>query len=224
MDQPRITVTEHYDGDPGDREVQLLRLGEVAVYKTAVGPMSNNCYLLAAGGEGLLIDAAEDAPALLAMAEDAGVTITDVLTTHRHQDHVRALPEVLERTGATHWASFLDAPALPAPVDRTLQEGDTLVVAGHSLPVHILRGHTPGGVCVAARIDGTTHLFVGDSLFPGGLGKTDSEGDFVRLYRDVTSRLFDAYPDATVVHPGHGDATTLGAERPHLGEWWERRW
>ena len=186
--------------------------------------MDNNCYLLAAGGRGLLIDASDDAPALLRLAEQAGVEITDVVTTHRHSDHVRALPEILERTGATHWASFLDSPALPARVDRELREGDTLPFAGHDLPVHILRGHTPGGACIVAEIDQVTNLFVGDSLFPGGLGKTASEGDFVRLYRDVTSLLFDAYPDATVVRPGHGKPTTLGAERPKLPEWWDRRW
>jgi len=196
----------------------------LTLHQVSVSDMDNNCYLLACGGEGLLIDAAADAPALLALADQAGVSITGVLTTHRHQDHVGALPEILERTGATHWASFLDAPALPAKVDRTLNDGDTLDFAGHSLPVHILRGHTPGGACLVAELDGVTHLFVGDSLFPGGLGKTDSEGDFVRLYRDVTSRLFDAYPDDTVVHPGHGKGTTLGAERPKLDEWWERRW
>ena len=73
-------------------------------------------------------------------------------------------------------------------------------------------------------IDGTTHLFVGDSLFPGGLGKTSSEGEFVRLFHDVKEHIFDRFDDDTVIHPGHGDATTVGAERPHLDEWWERRW
>ena len=65
---------------------------------------------------------------------------------------------------------------------------------------------------------------MGDCLFPGGVGKTTSEGDFVRLYKDVTQRLFDVFPDEAIVRPGHGDSTTLGAERPHLDEWWERRW
>ena len=69
-----------------------------------------------------------------------------------------------------------------------------------------------------------TNIFVGDSLFPGGVGKTTSEGDFVRLYKDVTQRLFDVYPDEAIVRPGHGAPTTLGAERPHMDEWWERRW
>ena len=67
-----------------------------------------------------------------------------------------------------------------------------------------------------------THLR--PSLFPGGVGKTWKRGDFTQLLADVTSRVFDVYPDSTVVYPGHGDDTTLGAERPHLGEWRERGW
>ena len=197
---------------------------ELTLHRTSVSEMDNNCYLLVAGDEALLIDAAEDAPALLDMAEQAGARITAVLTTHRHPDHHRALVSVLEKTGATHYAPFLDAPALPAPVDVELNHGDTLAFAGHAFPVAILRGHTPGGAALTAEIDGETHLFVGDSLFPGGLGKTTSESDFVRLYKDVHERIFDVYGDEAIVHPGHGDDTTLGAERPHLDDWWERRW
>lgn len=190
----------------------------------SVSAMDNNCYLLCAGTSGLLVDAADDAPALLALADAAGVTIEAVLTTHRHHDHVRALVDVLEATGATHYASFLDSPALPAPVDVELNHGDTIEFAGHELPVIILRGHTPGGAAIAADIDGEVNLFVGDSLFPGGVGKTNSESDFGRLFTDVTERLFDVYPDSAIVRPGHGKSTTLGAERPHLPEWYERRW
>ncbi|MGI0540961.1 MBL fold metallo-hydrolase [Corynebacterium aquatimens] len=186
--------------------------------------MDNNCYLLCCGTQGLLIDAADDAPALLALARDNGVEITDVLTTHRHYDHVRALADILKETGATHWASHLDAPALPVAPDHELTEGDSVNFAGHEFPVHILRGHTPGGVALVAEIDGTVNLFVGDSLFPGGLGKTASDGDFLRLFKDVTARLFDAYPDDVIVWPGHGEPTTLGDERPKLPEWLERRW
>lgn len=62
-------------------------------------------------------------------------------------------------------------------------------------------------------------LFTGDSLFPGGVGKTWKPGDFDTLLADVTAKLFDRFGDDTIVHPGHGDDTTLGAERPHLGEW-----
>lgn len=186
--------------------------------------MDNNCYLICADGQGLLVDAAAEPTTLLSMAETAGVRITDVLTTHRHWDHVGALEEVLAQTGAKHWASYLDAPALPAAPDVELNEGDTLSFAGHEFPVHILRGHTPGGAAIAAEIDGEVNLFVGDSLFPGGVGKTHSEGDFVRLFNDVKQRLFDVYPDSSIVRPGHGKPTTLGAERPNLDAWWDRRW
>ncbi|WJY67961.1 MBL fold metallo-hydrolase [Corynebacterium auris] len=197
---------------------------KLSLHSISVSEMDNNCYLLASEGKGLLIDAASDAPALLGLAGEVGVEVTDVVTTHRHHDHVGALTDVLDVTGATHWASYLDSPALPALVDRELNEGDTVEFAGHRFPVHILRGHTPGGLCLVADIDGVTNLFVGDSLFPGGLGKTDSEGSFVRLFRDVKTRIFDAYPDSAVVRPGHGEPTTLGEERPKLDEWWERRW
>jgi glyoxylase-like metal-dependent hydrolase (beta-lactamase superfamily II) len=69
-----------------------------------------------------------------------------------------------------------------------------------------------------------TQLFTGDCLFPGGVGKTWQPGEFTQLLTDVTSRVFDRFGDDTVVYPGHGDDTTLGAERPHLGEWKERGW
>lgn len=197
---------------------------ELALHHISVSAMDNNCYLLSANGSGLLIDAADDAPAILEMAKDVNVHITKVLTTHRHADHVRALTEILEETGATHYAPFLEVPALPAKVDVELHHGDTISFEGHDLPIAILRGHTPGGAALAAQIDGTTNLFVGDSLFPGGLGKTSSEGDFIRLFNDVKQRIFDVYPENSIVWPGHGAHTTLGEERPHLEVWWERRW
>ncbi|MDO5031801.1 MBL fold metallo-hydrolase [Corynebacterium sp.] len=196
----------------------------LSLHSISVSEMDNNCYLICAGDEALLVDAADDAPALLSLAKDNGVRISAVLTTHRHWDHSRALNDVLQATGATHYASFLDAPALPAEVDVELNNGDVLPFADHELPVMVLRGHTPGGAAIAAEIAGTTNLFVGDSLFPGGVGKTTSEGDFVRLFKDVSERIFEVYGDEAIVRPGHGKPTTLGAERPHLDEWWERRW
>ncbi|MDK8660050.1 MBL fold metallo-hydrolase [Corynebacterium sp. MSK204] len=197
---------------------------ELQLHQISVSEMDNNCYLLTAGDQGLLVDAADDAPAILDMAREAGVDITAVLTTHRHWDHVRALGEVLEATNAKHYASFIDSPAIPEDVDVELREGDSIDFAGMKLPIIILRGHTPGGVALVATVDGVTNLFVGDSVFPGGLGRTTSEGDFVRLYKDVTKRVFEEFPDNAIIRPGHGKPTTLGEERPKLGDWWERRW
>lgn len=197
---------------------------ELHLHQISVSEMDNNCYLLTAGDQGLLVDAADDAPAILDMAREAGVDITAVLTTHRHWDHLRALGEVLQATNAKHYASFIDSPAIPEDVDVELREGDSIEFAGMKLPIIILRGHTPGGVALVATVDGVTNLFVGDSVFPGGLGRTTSEGDFVRLYKDVTKRVFEEFPDNAIIRPGHGKPTTLGEERPKLGDWWERRW
>lgn len=197
---------------------------ELHLHQISVSEMDNNCYLLTAGDQGLLVDAADDAPAILDMAREAGVDITAVLTTHRHWDHVRALGEVLQATNAKHYASFIDSPAIPEDVDVELREGDSIEFSGMKLPIIILRGHTPGGVALVATVDGVTNLFVGDSVFPGGLGRTTSEGDFVRLYKDVTKRVFEEFPDNAIIRPGHGKPTTLGEERPKLGDWWERRW
>lgn len=197
---------------------------ELHLHQISVSEIDNNCYLLTAGDQGLLVDAADDAPAILDMAREAGVDITAVLTTHRHWDHVRALGEVLQATNAKHYASFIDSPAIPEDVDVELREGDSIEFAGMKLPIIILRGHTPGGVALVATVDGVTNLFVGDSVFPGGLGRTTSEGDFVRLYKDVTKRVFEEFPDNAIIRPGHGKPTTLGEERPKLGDWWERRW
>lgn len=197
---------------------------ELHLHQISVSEMDNNCYLLTTGDQGLLVDAADDAPTILDMAREAGVDITAVLTTHRHWDHVRALGEVLQATNAKHYASFIDSPAIPEDVDVELREGDSIEFAGMKLPIIILRGHTPGGVALVATVDGVTNLFVGDSVFPGGLGRTTSEGDFVRLYKDVTKRVFEEFPDNAIIRPGHGKPTTLGEERPKLGDWWERRW
>ena len=199
-------------------------MSTLALHSLSVSEMDNQCYFLVDGDQALLIDAADDAAKLLAFAEELGVTITAVLTTHRHWDHTRAVEEVLKKTGAKHYASHLDAPAIPGEIDVELHHGDVVEFAGEEYPVIILRGHAPGGVALAEVIDGLPNLFVGDSLFPGGLGKTDSEGDFVRLFHDVNGRIFEQYPDETKVWPGHGNPTTLGEERGKLEEWWERRW
>ena len=140
-------------------------------------------------------------------------------------DHA-ALKEIVEATGAPTAAGTDDADALPVAVDRNLEHGDTVAVDGFALTAVHLRGHTPGSIAfVYEAPEGPTHIFSGDSLFPGGVGNTQKDPErFTQLLDDVTQRLFGAYPDDTVVHPGHGKPTTLGAERPHLEEWRARGW
>lgn len=200
--------------------------GTISLQQMSVrGDYDNNVYFLCCGNEALLIDAADDAAGILARAEQLGVHITAVLTTHSHWDHVGALPEVLAATGAKHYAAALDAPDLPARVDVALTDGEVLSFGGHNFEIAVLRGHTKGGAALIWRQPGEpVRIFTGDSLFPGGVGKTNSPEDFQTLFLDVKTRIFDRFPDDTVIYPGHGKATTLGMERPHLAEWEERGW
>lgn len=209
-------------------------LRDITIRRISVSEMNNNVYLLTAKASGaqLLIDAADDLPAIQQMIEDSAADTTAtpklalIATTHQHWDHVRALPGLVEATGAKTSAGVDDADALPVPVDVPLDHGDVGNFDGFDITAVHLRGHTPGSIAyVYLDPEGPAHIFSGDSLFPGGVGNTQNDAArFTSLLNDVSERLFEAYPDDTVVHPGHGDPTTLGAERPHLAEWRERGW
>ena len=122
-------------------------------------------------------------------------------------------------------AHVLDADPLPIPPGFLVEHGDTVSVGDCTLEVIHLRGHTPGSIALLYRDPvGPAHLFTGDSLFPGGIGRTTSPEAFTSLINDVESRIFDVLPDDTWFYPGHGDDSTLGAERPKLKEWRERGW
>ncbi|MGJ6981089.1 MBL fold metallo-hydrolase [Aestuariimicrobium soli] len=201
--------------------------GGVTCHKLSVGPMDNNAYLLApADGPLVLIDAANDAHRLLAEIGDR--PLLSVVTTHQHHDHIKALAEVAEVTGTRAFCGSPDAEAIgrATGVDqRGLWTGDRVALGDGHLEVIGLVGHTPGSIALVWRPEGAApSVFTGDSLFPGGVGKTSGAENFTRLLDDVTSLLFEALPDETIVHPGHGDSTTLGAERPHLKEWRARGW
>ena len=111
-------------------------------------------------------------------------------------------------------------------VPERLHHGDVITVGDVTLEIIALRGHTPGSIAVLYRDpEGSPHLFTGDSLFPGGVGNTfGDESAFEQLITDVEERIFQRLPDETWFYPGHGNDSTLGAERPHLAEWRERGW
>nr|WP_246466903.1 MBL fold metallo-hydrolase [Allocatelliglobosispora scoriae] len=190
-----------------------------------VGDFGNDAYLLRCRhtGEQLLIDAAADAKALTSLIGDGG--LASVVTTHGHADHWKALAEIVASTGATAYAHPADAGSLPVPT-QPLVDGDTVTVGSSSLEVIHLVGHTPGSIALLYRDpEGPPQIFTGDSLFPGGVGNTrGNAANFTSLLNDVIGKIFDRLPDSTIVHPGHGLPTTLGAERPSLPEWRERGW
>jgi glyoxylase-like metal-dependent hydrolase (beta-lactamase superfamily II) len=207
--------------------MDVRRLPGLTIAKLAVGPMSNNAYLLRCTqtDEGLLIDAANEADRLRDLVTFEGAPVSAILTTHRHADHWQALAETAEFAGAAVYAGVDDADELPVAVDERLTHGDEITVGDLSMSIIALRGHTPGSIAVLYRDpEGVPHLFTGDSLFPGGVGRTLNPADFTSLIDDVEQRIFAELPDETWFYPGHGDDSTLGAERPHLAEWRERGW
>jgi glyoxylase-like metal-dependent hydrolase (beta-lactamase superfamily II) len=208
-------------GGPAD----VRELPGLTISKIAVSEMANNAYLLRApSGEALLIDAAAEPERLRELIGDADVRT--IVTTHGHWDHHRALPEIAAATGAETVAHAADAGDLPVPPQRTVEHGDTLTVGDQTLEVVHLRGHTPGSIALVWRgpDDAGVHLFTGDSLFPGGPGRTTNPKDFNSLMDDLEERIFGRLDDATWFYPGHGNDSTLGAERPQLAEWRARGW
>ena len=203
----------------------VRELEHVLVRKASVGDLDNNCYLLTsrATGAQLLIDAADDAPRLLEVVGVDG--LQGLVTTHQHWDHVRALRDVVAATGAETVAGAADADALPVPVDRRVADGDVVTWGDCRLEVIHLVGHTPGSIALLYDDpEGTPHLWTGDCLFPGGPGRTINPEDFTSLMGDLEAKVFDRLPDETWFYPGHGNDSTLGEQRPALGEWRERGW
>lgn len=210
--------------------VEVTDLPGATLRTASVSEQDNIAYLLtsAATGAQLLVDAADSPDDLLAMvrAGSADGRLDLVVTTHQHWDHHRALEAVVAATGATTVAGAEDADALPVPVDRRVHDGDTIRVGRSTLEVIHLVGHTPGSIALLYDDPaGTPHLFTGDSLFPGGVGNTFGDADaFMTLLEDVERKIFNRLPDETWFYPGHGDDSSLGAERPALPEWRARGW
>jgi len=225
-----VDVVEEYTGHVEPNGPAARRtLEALTITKISVGPMDNNAYLLVCRrtGDALLIDAAADPERLADLLghDPERPRLKTIVTTHQHPDHWQALGAVAGANGSNTAAHPLDAAPLPVPPDFLIEHGATLEVGDSTLEIIHLRGHTPGSVAVLYRDPaGHPHLFTGDSLFPGGVGKTSSPENFTSLLDDVSSRLFDALPDNTWFYPGHGDDSTLGEQKPHIDEWRERGW
>ena len=193
----------------------------VEVHRVVVGPMDNNVYILRCKetGSGLLIDAANEHDLLLELCRDLGVE--RVVETHGHWDHIQAV-EAVRDAGFDVAVTEADADMLPS-YDQLLEDESVLEVGRLRVATIATPGHTPGSMCFA--VEGTPLLFSGDTLFPGGPGNTSFENaDFGTIIRSIDTRLFGAFDADTLVLPGHGAGTTIGAESPHLGEWIDRGW
>ncbi|MEO5679995.1 MAG: MBL fold metallo-hydrolase [Acidimicrobiales bacterium] len=194
--------------------------GDVEVHSLVVGPIDNNVFVIRCRrtGQAVLLDAANEHDRLLQLCRELGVR--RVLETHGHWDHIQAVP-ALRDAGYDVAVTAADAGMLPS-YDSLLEDDTVIEVGDLRLRTIATPGHTAGSMCF--RLEGTPLLFSGDTLFPGGPGATRLPGgDFPAILRSIDERLFPL--DAgTMVLPGHGADTTIGAERPRLQEWADRGW
>jgi len=192
------------------------------IHRVVVGPYDNNVFVLRCRetGDAVLIDAANEHEQLLELCTRLGVR--RVLETHGHWDHIQAVPAIRE-AGYEVAVTKADAPMLKdVGYDVFIDDADVIEVG--RLRLHAIHnpGHTPGSI--SFRVEDAPLLFTGDTLFPGGPGATKFDGgDFATIIQSIDDKLF-TLPANTVVMPGHGVSTTIGAERPHLQEWVDRGW
>ncbi len=180
--------------------------------------VDNNVWVVGNDDECLVIDAPHDVAGIRKVI--AGRRVLAIVCTHAHDDHVRVAPELADAVDAPILLHPDDAPvwALTHPdlePDGPLKDGKRIVVGDISLTVLHTPGHAPGAVCLYSPDLGV--VFTGDTLFNGGPGATGrSFSDKDTLVASIREKLF-ALPDETVVHTGHGDSTTIGAEAESLG-------
>ncbi len=192
----------------------------------AVGAFQSNCHLVRAPGSGatLVVDPGADGERISARLEAEGWAPEAILLTHAHLDHIGAVGTLVDRYGVPVWLHPADLPLYesaprqaaafglrldPQPLpDRTLEDGSVLELASIRLEVRHAPGHSPGGVVLA----GEGLAFVGDCVFAGSIGRTDLPGgDTATLLRSIRTRILTLPPE-TVLHTGHGPATTVGRE------------
>ncbi|MDH3998285.1 MAG: MBL fold metallo-hydrolase [Desulfuromonadales bacterium] len=199
---------------------------KLLLHQLSVGPLQVNCFIAACAEtkEAVVIDPGEDADRILELVTKAGYTVNKVINTHGHFDHIGGNRQLVEETGAEllihaedvalmqsaakHAGTYgLSVTPSPGP-SKLIAAGDKISVGNLSFEVFHVPGHSPGSVCLLS--DG--HLFVGDVLFAGSIGRTDLPGgDFEQLITGIRNQLFKL-PEETVVHTGHGPDTTIGRE------------
>ena len=185
----------------------MLAVGRIHLHTLPLGEWNTNCYVLTCGGESLIVDPAAEAECILAAV--AGTTIKAILLTHAHPDHLQALDAVRQATGAPLGLHPADAAEFGVPSDFDLRDGDVLSLGDEELRVTHTPGHTPGSVCL--RFD--RRAIVGDTLFPGGPGHSDTPEALAQILASLRDKVF-TWPDDTIFYPGHGEGSTIGAVRP----------
>ena len=203
-------------------------MGVLKIQAFELGPFATNCYLVSDGAAGFVVDASFEPQELTDAAHAQGVTVSDIILTHAHCDHIAGLDIARRELGRPNasvhpleaeWlgepqlnlSAFLGEPVSVAPAEKRLRGGDILTLAGREWNVLDLPGHSPGSVGLYSPRDGV--ILSGDALFAGSIGRTDFPGSsFDVLAASIREKLY-TLPDDTKVYPGHGPPTTVGREK-----------
>jgi len=192
-----------------------------------VGPLEVNCYIIApaSGTEAVVIDPGDNGETILGILQEEQLTLTAILNTHGHFDHIGANRLLKEKTGAPILIHEKDAPLLPAAgeharlfgmagtpspeADRFVRDGEALTFGELTFEVYHTPGHSEGGVCYRTG----NHLFTGDTLFAASIGRSDLPGGSFRdLMVSIQNRILPL-GDGIAIYPGHGPASTIGREK-----------
>lgn len=214
-------------------DLHKVKDGCLPIHFMVMGPIENNVYIISDDAATIVVDPTCDSDVIIGALEKLGKKKLDaIILTHSHYDHVGAAAKLRRLTGATVIASKVDAPYIertvkpsrddnefPAcEVDQPVDDGDVVQIGNMAWKVVLTPGHTPGSMCLfldpqfGVVKSGAPVLISGDTLFYGGIGRTDFEGGSMPDMRASLKRLA-VLPDQTVVLPGHGEQTTIGAER-----------
>ncbi len=196
-----------------------------------VGPFQSNCYIVVCGEtkKAIVVDAGDEAHRILAAIDRLGVSVQAIVNTHAHLDHVAALADVVQSLGVPVLMHRQEVPiyemigaqaamfGMPEPrtveIDRFIEDGEELVIGNVKGEFLLSPGHSPGSVCIRFRDETPQRVIAGDVLFQGSIGRTDLPGgDYDTILNTLKTR-FVPLPDDTIVYPGHGPATTIGAEK-----------
>jgi len=196
------------------------RDAQAEIHRVVVGDYENNVFIVRCRdtGDAVLVDAANEHEMLLELATKLGVRA--VLETHGHHDHIGAVTEMRDAGYSVH-VTAEDAHMLPS-YDQIIENEHVFEVGKLRLRSIKTPGHTNGSV--SFELMGSPVLFTGDTLFPGGPGATQYGGDFDQIITTIDTLMFSPFAADTIVMPGHGDDTTIGAEQPSLQEWIDRGW